>query len=56
LTLLSETCIQGAAARAVNQVIDGILARPEHAWFEQGADEVAERIREAMRQKYGQTR
>jgi hypothetical protein len=47
---------QGAAARAVNQVIDGILARPEHVWFEQGADEAAERIREAMRQKYGQTR
>jgi hypothetical protein len=47
---------QGAAARAVNQVIDGILARPEHQWFERGADEAAERIREAMRQKYGQTR
>jgi hypothetical protein len=47
---------QGAAARAVNQVIDGILARPEHAWFEQGADEAAQRIREAMREKYGQTR
>jgi hypothetical protein len=47
---------RGAAARAVNQVIDGILARPEHAWFEQGADEAAQRIREAMREKYGQTR
>jgi hypothetical protein len=47
---------QAAAARAVNQAIDGILARPEHAWFEQGADEAAQRIREAMREKYGQTR
>jgi hypothetical protein len=47
---------RGAAAHAVNQVIDGILARPEHLWFEQGADEAARRIREAMREKYGQTR
>ncbi|HXV62354.1 MAG TPA: multiheme c-type cytochrome [Vicinamibacteria bacterium] len=44
------------AARAVNQAIDDILARPEHAWFEEGADEAARRIREAMEERYGQTR
>ena len=44
----------GAQARNVNQVIDAILARPEHAWFEEGAAEATQRIREAMQEKYGQ--
>ncbi len=43
-----------AAARAVRGVIDGILARPEHAWFEQGAEGEAEKIRKAMQDRYGQ--
>ena len=41
------------AARAVDGVIDGILARPEHTWFVEGAADQAERIREAMRERYG---
>jgi hypothetical protein len=43
----------GASAAAVNAVIDAILARPEHTWFEEGAEAQAERIREAMRSRYG---
>ncbi len=42
------------AAKAVEKVIDGILARPELAWFEQGAEEATERIRKAMEERYGQ--
>ena len=34
-----------AGATAVNQVIDDILARPEHAWFEEGASDQAASIR-----------
>jgi len=43
----------GAAARSVNQVIDGILSRPEHIWFEEGAEGQAEAIRRAMEERYG---
>jgi hydroxylamine dehydrogenase len=44
---------KGAAARAVEQVLDGILARPEHAWFREGAEGQAERIRQEMQRRYG---
>ncbi|REJ80774.1 MAG: hydroxylamine oxidoreductase [Acidobacteria bacterium] len=46
---------EGAGARGaeVERVIDEILARPEHAWFEEGAEAQAEAIREAMRERYG---
>jgi hypothetical protein len=44
---------RGAAARAVEQVLDGVLARPEHAWFEEGAEGQAERIRQEMERRYG---
>ena len=44
----------GAGASKVEAVIDGILARPEHAWFEQGAGEEMEKIRKAMQERYGQ--
>jgi len=44
---------RGAAASAVEQVLDGVLARPEHAWFEQGAEGQAERIRQEMERRYG---
>jgi len=44
---------QGAASR-VAAVVDGILARPEHAWFEEGAESATERVREEMRRRYGQ--
>jgi hypothetical protein len=43
-----------AAARAANRVIDTILARPEHEWFQEGAEEQAARIREEMQRRYGQ--
>ncbi len=42
-----------AAAQAVNDVIDEILARPEHVWFEEGAEVQAARIREEMERRYG---
>ena len=41
-------------ARAINTVIDGILARPEHQWFQKGAGEQAAHIREEMERRYGQ--
>ncbi|MDH4045513.1 MAG: multiheme c-type cytochrome [Gemmatimonadota bacterium] len=44
---------KGTAARAVEQVLDGVLARPEHAWFLQGAEGQAERIRQEMERRYG---
>jgi hypothetical protein len=43
-----------AGAARVEQVVDGILARPEHAWFEQGAAEEMAAIRKAMEERYGQ--
>ncbi len=44
---------EGAAAGAIIAVIDGILARPEHVWFEEGAEGQAARIREEMQRRYG---
>lgn len=44
----------GSAARQVQEVIDAILARPEHTWFRQGAEDQAERIRREMERRYGQ--
>ena len=44
----------GARGRAVAAVIDEILARPEHVWFEEGAEGEAERIRQEMERRYGQ--
>ena len=43
----------GAAGRAVNTVIDGVLARPEHIWFEEGAEGQAEMIQQQMEERYG---
>ncbi len=43
-----------AQALKVRSVIDGILARPEHAWFRQGAEGEAEKIRKEMERRYGQ--
>ena len=47
---------QGKAAqgKAVNDVIDEILARPEHKWFKEGAEAQTEAIRKAMRERYGE--
>jgi hypothetical protein len=43
-----------AQAGAVNNMLDAILARPEHAWFQTGAAEQTEKIRLEMEQRYGQ--
>ena len=43
----------GAAGARVNQVINELLRRPEHVWFEEGAEEATRRIREAMEERYG---
>ena len=43
----------GAAASRAETVIEEILARPEHAWYEQGALDHMEAIRENMRERYG---
>lgn len=44
----------GVQGRNVNRVIDDILARPEHAWFKEGAAEQTEQIRRQMEERYGQ--
>lgn len=42
-----------AAADRAEGVVKEILARPEHAWFELGAEDQIEKIREQMRERYG---
>jgi hypothetical protein len=42
-----------AEARAVEAVVDEILVRPEHAWFQEGAEAQSARIREEMERRYG---
>jgi hypothetical protein len=44
----------GAGASRVLAVVDEILARPEHSWYEQGATAQAEQIRRRMEERYGQ--
>jgi hypothetical protein len=44
----------GGARTAVNNAIDAVLSRPEHAWFEEGAAEQSARIRDEMERRYGQ--
>jgi hydroxylamine dehydrogenase len=43
-----------AGARGAEAVLNGILARPEHLWFEEGAEEAMRKIRENMEERYGQ--
>jgi hypothetical protein len=45
----------GSQGRAVNTVIDEILDRPEHVWFEEGAEGQAARIQEEMARRYGRS-
>jgi hypothetical protein len=40
-------------AATVEQLVEEILARPEHAWFEEGAEAQAEQIRAEMQRRYG---
>ncbi len=44
---------QGAAASRVEAVIKSILRRPEHSWFEQGAEDQMKVIRKEMEKRYG---
>ncbi|MEM7483141.1 MAG: multiheme c-type cytochrome [Acidobacteriota bacterium] len=44
---------EGPGGAAVDAVIGEILARPEHAWFEEGAEEQMRQIREGMEERYG---
>lgn len=46
---------KAGAASAVEAVITEILARPEHAWFEGGAEAKVEQIRRQMELRYGQS-
>jgi hydroxylamine dehydrogenase len=41
--------------RAVNRVIDDVLSRPEHIWFQEGAEGQTEMIRLEMERRYGRT-
>lgn len=54
--LVKEAASQGrsAEAEAVSQVIESVLARPEHQWFLDGAAEQSETIRQGMEKRYGQ--
>ena len=54
--MVAEGRSHGNASGASNvaKVINEILARPEHAWFEEGAEEQTREIRRAMKERYGQ--
>jgi hypothetical protein len=49
----AEKAGRTSQARAAQKVIDEILARPEHIWFEEGAEAQAAEIRKAMEERYG---
>ena len=42
------------AAATAGGVLDGILSRPEHAWFTEGAESESARIRAEMTRRYGE--
>ena len=46
---------RSAAARQAEEVLESILDRPEHAWFEEGAEDQINSIRDAMRDRYGKS-
>jgi hypothetical protein len=54
--LIAEGAAHGKAEAAarVGAEIDAILARPEHAWFREGAEEQMRLIRGGMQDRYGQ--
>jgi len=45
---------QSSQASAVRRTVAEILARPEHQWFELGAEDETNRVREEMKRRYGQ--
>ena len=40
-------------AKAVNDVIDFVLVRPEHRWFVEGAEDETAKVRKRMQERYG---
>jgi hydroxylamine dehydrogenase len=40
-------------AKTVNDVMDAILSRPEHKWFQEGAEDQMAKIRKQMQERYG---
>ena len=42
------------AAATAGGVLDGILSRPEHAWFTEGAESESAQIRAEMTRRYGE--
>jgi hypothetical protein len=52
--IAADAAAHGHAQAATAQAaIDAVLARPEHAWFEHGAEEQSETVRRGMRERYG---
>ncbi len=53
--LVADAAEHGNAnvAQSVNDIIEQVLARPEHQWFTQGAEDQTKRIRKAMEKRYG---
>ncbi len=49
----AEDPAKAEQAAAVQTVLDAILEREEHRWFTYGAEAEAERIRNAMQERYG---
>ena len=54
--VIEEAREKGMAAQAdaAEKVVDEIMARTEHKWFQEGAEDQMEEIRREMRQRYGE--
>jgi hypothetical protein len=52
---MADHAVDRGSGRAVHQVIDDILARPEHVWFTEGAEGQAAAIKAEMERKYGKS-
>jgi hypothetical protein len=50
----ARTTGSGVAAGRVERVLDDILARPEHAWYQEGATDQMEAIRRQREERYGE--
>ena len=51
---LVEHAASRRAAEPARQAIEGVLSRPEHVWFLEGAEGEAARIRAEMDRRYGE--
>ena len=56
LEMADHAASEGKRSQAseVRRTVAEILARPEHQWFELGAEEETNRVREEMQRRYGQ--